>query len=39
MVGGGIAGAAGLYLGLAWLFRCEELGELRSVMRRADSAA
>jgi putative peptidoglycan lipid II flippase len=39
IVGGGIAGAAGLYLGLAWLFRCEELGELRSVLRRSDAAA
>lgn len=39
MVGAGIAGAAGLYLALAWLFRCEELGELKSVLRRADAAA
>ena len=39
MVGAGIAGAAGLYIALAWLFRCEELGELRSVLRRADAAA
>ena len=38
MAGGAIAGAAGLYLALAWLFRCEELGELRSVLRRADAA-
>ena len=39
IVGGGIAGAAGLYLALAWLFRCEELGELRSVLRRAEATA
>ncbi|HVA71886.1 MAG TPA: murein biosynthesis integral membrane protein MurJ [Candidatus Limnocylindrales bacterium] len=33
-----ILGGAGLYVGLAWLLRCEELGELQSVLRRADRA-
>jgi putative peptidoglycan lipid II flippase len=39
LVGAGIAGACVIYFGLAWLLRCEELGELRSVLRRADAAA
>lgn len=39
MAGAGIAGAAALYLGLAWLFRCEELSELRSVLRCTDATA
>ncbi len=34
-----ILGAVALYLGLAWLFRCEELGELQKVWRRPEGAA
>jgi len=34
-----ILGAAALYVALAWLLRCEELAELRSVLRRADRVA
>ncbi|HVB08510.1 MAG TPA: lipid II flippase MurJ, partial [Candidatus Acidoferrales bacterium] len=39
LLAGAILGAAALYLALAWLLRCEELGELRSVLRRADRVA
>ncbi len=31
--------AVAVYLGLAWLFRCEELGEAFAVLRRAEVAA
>lgn len=39
LLAGVIFAAAALYLGLALLFRCEELGELRKVLRRAEEAA
>lgn len=39
LLGAAILGSAGLYLGVAWLLRCNELRELHSVFRRADRAA
>jgi hypothetical protein len=39
LVAAGILGACGVYLAVTWFLRCEELGELRSVLRRADAAA
>ncbi|MHB8525563.1 MAG: murein biosynthesis integral membrane protein MurJ [Candidatus Acidiferrales bacterium] len=39
VLAGAILGSVGLYVALAWLLRCEELWELRSVLRRADRAA
>lgn len=39
LVGAGILAACAIYLGLTWALRCEELGELRSVLRRADVTA